>query len=142
MYFADLLSDYEMSAERDIMLHVTNAWAGSDTKFWFIFWTIAGILAFVGFVLNLNKKKAEQIEDISTSVFGYKTLIPLVAIPGIMGTLSFDQASSYGDEISAMFITLAAVVAYTVYRRGVKYKISDYVVMGILLLFTVISASL
>ncbi|MBO5870256.1 MAG: hypothetical protein J6Q89_05845 [Clostridia bacterium] len=141
-YFGELLSNYETTVERGVMSHITNAWADKGAKFWFIFWTIVGILSFVGFVLGLNNKKAEQTEDISTSVFGYKTLIPLAAIPGVISTLDFNPPYSYGDAISAMFITLAAVVGYTVYRRGVKYKISDYVVMGILLLFTVISASI
>jgi len=141
-YFAELLSNYEISAERGVMFHVTNAWEEVDAVFWFVFWIIAGILSFVGFVFGLDNKKAENTEDISMSVFGYKTLIPLVAITAAISTFCFDPPHSYGDPISAMFITLGAVVAYTVYRRGVKYKKSDYAVIGILLLFTVISASI
>ncbi len=139
--FVELLSEYETALERGVMSHIVNAWAERGMTFCFIFWIIASILAFFGFVFRLERKKAEKTEDISTSIFGYKTLIPLVAIPAVISLCEFTSKYS-GDPISCMFVTLAAVVAYTVYRRGVKYKKSDYAVIGILLLFTVISASI
>lgn len=137
--FTELLSEYETALERGITSHIVDAWTERGMTFCFIFWTIASILAFFGFVYGLERKKAEKTEDISTSVFGYKTLIPLIAIPAVINYCEFTSIRQSGDPISCMFVTLGAVVAYTVYRRGVKYKKSDYAVIGILLFFTVVA---
>ena len=38
-----------------------------------------------------------------------------------------------------MLFRSGAAVAYTVYRRGVRYKKSDYIIVGIMLALSIIS---
>ncbi len=140
-YFGSLLSEYEEAIERSMSNAIVEAWADPETVFWFIFWTVVGILSAIGFFLRFDKIKAEKTEDISDSIFGYRTLIPLLSILGVIVMCYFGDRYRYsGDPISAIFITFAAVIGYTIYRRGVKYKKSDYAVIGILLFFTLIAA--
>ena len=79
---------------------------------------------------NIGEKKAEQTEEMSETVFGYKTLIPLCAVAGII--------SGFGDDFYyGLMYFVAAVIGYTVYRRGVKYKKSDGIVLALLFAFNI-----
>lgn len=133
IFFPSLLTRFENVIE---LQGITSYYLSADTERlnWLILYVAIGILCVVGFCYRCAECKAEKTEDISDTVFGYKTLIPLMAIPAVI------VACMDSDTIVTVFITLAAVVAYTVYRRGVKYKLSDYIVMGILLFFTVTAA--
>ena len=75
-------------------------------------------------------KHTEKVEDVSDSWFGYRTLIPVMAV------LTISSVSSLSGY---MFRLLFIYVAYVIYRKGVHLKRSDaYVIFGyavLLLLF-------
>ncbi len=98
---------------------------------WIIFWIIAGFACATYFVFSFGTRKTEKAEEISDSYFGYRTLIPFF---GFSLIFVFDNIAF----ISLVF-TIISVLLYTVYRRGVKYKVSDIAVMGIMLFLTLIA---
>ena len=102
--------------------------------FWFCFWSVVGVAAAVLAFVLADKKKTESAEEISNSIFGYKLLIPLIAFPFILSNGVLD---GYYNE--ALLVTIGAAVAYTVYRRGVHYKKSDYIIVGTMLALSIIS---
>jgi len=74
------------------------------------------------FDLTFGKRRTEKAEDISVSPFGYISMIPLYAILTVI----------YDIYVYLLIIlTIATIVGYTIFRRGFKYKVSDYVVMAI-----------
>ncbi|MBE6610667.1 MAG: hypothetical protein E7634_08370 [Ruminococcaceae bacterium] len=95
----------------------------------FIFWGILGIASAVGFFLTFGKKRTEKTEEISDSWFGYRTLIPIYAITGMISFHDIDIV------IFWVIIELLAFLGYTIYRRGFHYKKSDLIILGILPLF-------
>ena len=79
---------------------------------------------FFEFDLTFGKRRTEKAEDISDSPFGYVSMIPLYALLILMCDF----------EISVLIIvTIATIIGYTIFRRGIKYKVVDYIVMGIML---------
>lgn len=93
---------------------------------WFVFWILAGIAATAGYILDFGKQRAEKTGEISDSVFGYKVLIPVYAVTYIFGA----YVSSV--FILGVVIEIAAIVGYTVYRRGFHYKKSDIIILILL----------
>ena len=98
------------SAERHINEYLT------------IFFIIVAATAVVYLLVTFGKRRTEKAEDISDSPFGYISMIPLYALLILM----------YVFEISILIIvTIATIIGYTIFRRGFKYKVTDYVVMAI-----------
>jgi uncharacterized membrane protein HdeD (DUF308 family) len=73
-------------------------------------------------------KRAEEIGDLSSTVFGYKVLIPL-------GVFSMTQAFDE-DIVSFIFAALLGVVGYMIYRRSFKIKKNDLITIGAIILCT------
>lgn len=78
---------------------------------------VAGILYF------FNKRRAESAGEISNTPFSYKTLLPVST--GMLLYWSFDA-----PEILPILALIFATVGYIVYRRSVKLKIFDIVVIA------------
>jgi hypothetical protein len=133
-YFGELLSSYEYCAMTVYHDMVSNAWADNGTVFWMIFWSIAGIASAAGAIYTFGTKKTESAEEISNSLFGYKLIIPILSFSLILAGGVLD-----GEFATALLITVAAAVGYTVYRRGVRYKKSDYIIVGIMLVLAIVS---
>lgn len=74
----------------------------------------------------LARKKAEKIEGISTSPFGYALLIPLygMSFSAILFSNSFEIQTS-------AFIIIPMVVGYMIYRRSFKLKIIDLIMLAL-----------
>jgi hypothetical protein len=104
-------------------------WEKSEFVFWFFFWVIMGIAAATGFFLTFGKRRMEKTEEISDSYFGFRTLIPICAITGMILFQSFDTI------IFPVIIELFAILGYTIYRRGFHYKKSDIAMLCIFLIF-------
>lgn len=82
------------------------------------------------FDLTFGKRRTEKAEDISDSPFGYVSMIPLYAILTVI----------YDIYVYLLIIlTIATIVGYTIFRRGIKYKVVDYIVMGIMLALCVLA---
>ena len=101
---------------------------------WLIFWVIAGITSAAFFFLTFGKRRMEKTEEISDSYFGFRTLIPIYAISGMIG---FQDA---GSIILLVIIELFAILGYTIYRRGFHYKKSDIIWLCVFLIFLFLGA--
>ena len=73
--------------------------------------------------------RMEKTEEISDHILGYRTLIPIYAIAGM---IVFD------DIILWIIIEILAVIGYAIYRRGFRFKPGEIVFLIALLLFLVI----
>ncbi len=134
VFFISLLEDLEYSAETVYGARMERFFSDTENIVWLVFWTVVGIMSAVGAVWGFDKKSAQAAEEISNSIFGYKLLIPLVGFSYIVPYGVFNS-----DTTSCLAMTVACAVGYTVYRRGVKYKKSDYIIIGIMLALTVCS---
>lgn len=85
---------------------------------------------FFEFDLTFGKRRTEKAEDISDSPFGYVSMIPLYAILTVIYDIYV---------YSLIILTIATIVGYTMFRRGIKYKVVDYTVMGIMLALCVLA---
>ena len=85
---------------------------------------------FFEFDLTFGKRRTEKAEDISDSPFGYVSMIPLYAILTVIYDIYV---------YSLIILTIATIVGYTIFRRGIKYKVVDYIVMGIMLALCILA---
>ncbi|MBE6552984.1 MAG: hypothetical protein E7666_01430 [Ruminococcaceae bacterium] len=85
----------------------------------FVLWGILGIAALIGFFIVMQKKRTEQIGDLSTSWFGYRTMIPICGYTLI----------SFSDNQAFLFIMICMLIGYFIYRRGFRLRKSDVIVL-------------
>ena len=86
----------------------------------FVIWCVVGALAAVGYYFSFSRKRVESIGEISSSLVGYKVIIPL-AVLCLALAIEGD-----GDNILLLIIgIIAAVIGYMIYRRSFKIKLSD-----------------
>jgi len=90
-----------------------------------IFWASVGALALIYMLKRFGTRRTERAEEISDSFFGYRVMIPLYAMAGMI---------IFGDFWFDVIIAVIAFVGYTVYRRGIKYTRSDLICLGVILL--------
>lgn len=109
-------------------------------------WTILCIAALAGAIYIFTNKKTESVSGISESWFGYRILIPLCA--GAM--LNSSAMTAIRISETNMLIVMSIVggwipafigifVAYVIFRRGVRFKLSDLISMGAILVFNIAS---
>ncbi len=79
---------------------------------------VAGILYF------FNKKRAESAGEISRTPFSYVTLLPVCSAMLIYWTFEAEAA------VIAIFALIFSTVGYIIYRRSVKLKVFDIVVIA------------
>lgn len=101
-------------------------YSNTETYISFVFWIIIGIASIFGFLYMFAKKKAEDVGEISSSIFGYKTLIPIYAY----SLLFIFQEFSF----LTVLVLIAAFVGYIIYRRSIKLKKSDYLCLALSIL--------
>ena len=87
--------------------------------------TVLAILFAAGTLFFFNRKRTESAGEISDTPVSYKVLIPICAAMLLYWSLEG------GGGIVSLFALIFATVAYIIYRRGVKLKFSDLVVIGI-----------
>ncbi len=86
-------------------------------------WCAVGILCAAAYFFRMTHKGAQFAGEISDSWFGYKLLIPLWGFSLI--------ASRYYNDITPVFILVGMFIAYVLYRRSLKFKLPDYIILGI-----------
>lgn len=96
--------------------------AESYASFWYmyLFWLVVGVATTAGFFHTVKHKRVEQIGDISTSWFGYRTMIPLCGYCWIISYPSF----------SYVVVLIAMLTLYFLYRRSFRLKISDILILA------------
>ncbi|MBO5701548.1 MAG: hypothetical protein J6S71_03850 [Clostridia bacterium] len=87
--------------------------------------TILAILFCAGTLFFFNRKRTESAGEISNTPVSYKVLIPVCA-----GMLLYWSLEGGGGIIS-LFALIFSTVGYIIYRRGVRLKVSDLVVIGV-----------
>ena len=97
------------------------------------------LLSVVLFFIRCGKQKPESVGGVSDSFFGYKLFIPLYVAPVVLFSHIGHGTRSIGDV--AVFFSLA-FVGYIIFRRGFKFKLSDYCTFGALVLFAIIKAAI
>lgn len=100
----------------------------------FFVWGAIGIAAAFGYLVTFIKKGAEKAGEISSSIFGYKLLIPLY---GYSLLILFDSL-----DFMTVLIFVAMVIGYIVYRRTFKIKTSDLIFTGCGVLAVILGAML
>ena len=92
-----------------------------------VMFIVIGIVSFILFYFINKNDKAEDSMQISNSWFSYKTFIPLyIILLSLYGALSFD------DLIFYIIISIMGFVAYVIYRRGLKFKKYDYIILFVI----------
>ena len=87
--------------------------------------TVLAILFAAGTLFFFNRKRTESAGEISDTPVSYKVLIPICAAMLLYWSLEG------GGGIVSLFALIFTTVGYIIYRRGVKLKFSDLVVIGI-----------
>ena len=119
--FQDLIEVNQRVYEYDYT-HM-NAMVYREYAYMFVAWAVLGVAAAFGYLATFVRKGAEKAGEISNSWFGYKILVPIYGYSLILTYNSF-------DFMAAIIIALM-VIGYVVYRRGFKFKLSDYIVIGV-----------
>ena len=89
-----------------------------------VIWCIISILAAIGFYLAFSRKRTENIGDISSSLVGYRSFIPISMF--CIAAYSFQ-----GGEVALCIIgIIAAIIGYMIYRRRMRLKVSDFICIG------------
>ncbi len=124
--------------------------AGGRNEFYWLFrdpevvaaifgWAFLGILAGVLFWVRFGKRQYERAGEVSTSIFGYNLLIPVYTVSGALFGYSSTPADEFGYPMENFSLFIGAFVLYAIFRRGIRFKVTDYVTLGFLLLLTVTS---
>lgn len=116
-YFTDLSKGYGASPD----LGTNNNYA---MLIYLILLPFLTALFIAGTLYFFNKKRAESAGEISSTPFSYPTLIPVCV--GMLLYWAIDADSA----IVALFALIFSTVGYIIYRRGVKLKIFDIVVIA------------
>ncbi len=109
-------------------------------------WTMICIVALAGAVYVFTTKKTEVVSGVSESWFGYRILIPLCTASALnssalaAGAMMEDPVMGIGLSLVGLIPSFIGVfVAYVIFRRGVKFKISDFISVGAVVVFYVAS---
>ena len=86
----------------------------------FVVWGVVGVAAAYGYVYSFVKKGAQQAGEISNSLFGYKTLLPIYGCCFLL--------LSGSTLFTCLLYLILMLVGYIIYRRGFKFKLSDILV--------------
>ncbi len=87
--------------------------------------SVLAVLLCAGTIYFFNRRRAESAGEISDTSVGYKVLIPVCA-----GMLLY-WALEGSAAIVSLFALIFATVGYIIYRRGVKLKAPDIIVIGV-----------
>ena len=91
--------------------------------FYLVLWCVIGAASVIGYLFFFSKQRTERIGGISSSPFGYMTLIPLCALCFILIGVS---------GIAGVLVLIATVVGYIIYRRSVRLKLPDLICIGVI----------
>ena len=97
-------------------------------------------------IICFNKKSPANAGNISNSWFGYKTLGPIHSILGGLSVKAFLESlfSGFAPLLSLILILVPIItfLGYMIYRRGVKFKIPDIIVMALTVLLAIFNVKI
>lgn len=97
-----------------------------------VLFLVIGLGAFVLFIILNKKEKAENSMQVSNSWFSYRVMIPIY-----FTSISLMFMES-GELISFIFLFVGVYIAYIIYRRTLKIKKWDMIVIGICFVMAII----
>ena len=103
-------------------------WQKPECFVWLFVWCAVGVAAAIGFFLSFGKRRMERTEEISDSFFGFRVMIPVYAVAGMICFGSI-------EAILWVIIEILALLGYTIYRRGFHYKKSDIIFLVAMIIF-------
>ncbi len=116
--FINIANQFEEIIEKGFLIGASTS--RFEFSFGYIAWLIIGLACAIGYVHGFKNSKIENAGEISSSVFGYKLLIP---------TLAYSIYFLASPTVAV--ITAGGMVAcYVLFRRGVKFTKSDIIVMA------------
>ena len=89
---------------------------------WFVIAAVYGALGYFGLFATAKTGRAEDAEQISTTWFGYKTLLPIYTT-----LAAFSFASTGGILIAVVGASIASLAGYIAYRRKIKIEKWDWI---------------
>lgn len=101
--------------------------------FWYVFWMVVGIASAIGFFITFGKRRMEKTEEISSSYFGFRLLIPVYAISAMIALKTVSSTI-----IWFVIVEVLTFIGYTIYRRGFHFKKIDIAVLCALAIFMLI----
>ncbi len=103
------------------------AWEG------YLLWLLAGGLCTLGYLYTVERRPAHQAGELSSSWFGYRILIPVLGGMWI-SVWGPDKGGFLDFSVLCLFLCLFGLVTmavgYVIYRRSVKLRWSDLIVLG------------
>lgn len=131
-----LLSDiqwkYTQVIEKTQSASISELWSDLVFVKWFVLWILLGIGSVLGFVFSFGKRGAEQTQEVSDSWFGFKLLIPLYAICGMV----------VYRGLFVLVIWILAFVGYIIYRKGFHLKKWDWIILGTLIPWAILCGTM
>lgn len=94
----------------------------SEDSVAYLIWLALAVLAVVGYFLTFARHRTERVGGISDTFFGYRVLIPFVGI---------SAAIVQPDLTTFTLFFLAMVVGYIIYRRSVRLRRSDLIMLAV-----------
>ena len=96
-----------------------------------IAWGVVGIICAAVYFVTFTKKRTEELEGPSDTLFGYRVILPISV---------FSMTQALDDAIiSFVFAILIGVVGYMIYRRSFKIKKQDIITISAICAFTGLS---
>jgi len=86
--------------------------------------SVLAIVFCLGTLFFFGRKRAESAGEISNTAVSYKVLIP------VCSAMLLYWALEGGGGIVSLFAMIFSTVSYIIYRRGVRLKVTDLVVIG------------
>lgn len=100
-----------------------------DPALLYSLWGALGAASYFGLFFTAKKHPAENAGQISSSLFGYRTVIPAYLFFGAACSLGADNGSLFGTDASVLVVLAlllaAGLAAYFVYRRTFRIKLAD-----------------
>ena len=129
-FISQLTNRYQILCELDTTIvhsyYRDSWWSLSAIPRWQIVWIFIGIASALGLIFTFGKRRMEKTEEISDSFFGYRVLIPFYAVTSMFMLKSF---------FFWVIFEILALIGYTIYRRGFRYKLSDIIILLSMLIF-------
>lgn len=95
-------------------------WENTKGMIYISLWLVLGILSMIGHYLTFGKRPAQHTEEVSDSWFGYRVMIPIYAVCGMV---------LWQDIGAWLIVEVIAVVGYMIYRKGLHLKKSDWILL-------------
>ena len=97
-------------------------WENTKGMIYISLWLVLGILSMIGHYLTFGKRPAQHTEEVSDSWFGYRVMIPIYAVCGMV---------LWQDIGAWLIVEVIAVVGYMIYRKGLHLKKSDWISLAV-----------